>query len=62
MLLAIAPIAVGQPVQLAPVTVVGNYNNAVGSSDAASQGTVTAKLIESRPPCARPSCSSSCPA
>ena len=48
-LLAIAPVAVGQPVQLAPVTVVGNYNNAVGSSDAASQGTVTAKLIESRP-------------
>jgi outer membrane cobalamin receptor len=48
-LLAITPVAVGQPVQLAPVTVVGNYNNAVGSSDAASQGTVTAKLIESRP-------------
>ena len=36
-------------VQLEPVTVQGNYNNAVGSSDAASQGSVTAKLIESRP-------------
>ena len=35
--------------ELAPVTVNGNYNNAVGSSDAASQGSVTAKLIESRP-------------
>ena len=37
------------PVQLPPVTVQGNYDNAVGSSDAASQGTVNAKLIESRP-------------
>ncbi len=36
-------------VQLAPVTVQGNYLNAIGSSDAASQGSVTAKLIESRP-------------
>ncbi len=36
-------------VQLEPVTVQGNYNNAVGSSDAASQGTVTSKLIEARP-------------
>jgi outer membrane receptor protein involved in Fe transport len=36
-------------VQLEPVTVQGNYNNSVGSSDAASQGSVTAKLIESRP-------------
>ena len=35
--------------QLPPVTVQGNYDNAVGTSDAASQGTVTAKLIESRP-------------
>ena len=31
------------------VTVVGNYNNAVGTSDAASQGTVTSNLIASRP-------------
>jgi outer membrane receptor protein involved in Fe transport len=36
-------------VQLDPVTVQGNYNNAIGSSDAASQGTVTSKLIEARP-------------
>ncbi len=35
--------------QLAPVLVQGNYNNAIGTSDAASQGSVTAKLIESRP-------------
>ena len=34
---------------LAPVTVFGHYDNAVGTSDAASQGSVTAKLIESRP-------------
>ncbi len=38
-----------EPTQLAPVTVQGNYNNAVGTSDAASQGSVTSKLIESRP-------------
>ena len=37
------------PVQLEPVVVQGNYDNAVGTSDAASQGTVTSKLIESRP-------------
>ena len=36
-------------VQLEPVTVQGNYINSVGSSDAASQGSVTARLIESRP-------------
>ena len=35
--------------QLDTVTVLGNYNNAVGTSDAASQGSVTAKLIENRP-------------
>ena len=40
---------IAQPIQLAPVTIQGNYNNALGTSDAASQGTVTAKLIESRP-------------
>ncbi len=34
---------------LAPVTVFGHYDNAVGTSDAASQGSVTSKLIESRP-------------
>ena len=35
--------------QLTPVVVRGNYDNAVGTSDAASQGTVTSRLIESRP-------------
>jgi hypothetical protein len=34
---------------LDPVVVEAHYNNAVGTSDAASQGSVTAKLIESRP-------------
>jgi len=53
-LLALASPVLGQTAptavaQLAPVTVTGNYDNAVGSSDAASQGSVTAKLIESRP-------------
>jgi outer membrane receptor protein involved in Fe transport len=37
------------PPQLPPVTVIGNYDNAVGSSDAASQGSVNAALIGSRP-------------
>jgi hypothetical protein len=35
--------------RLPQVLVQGNYANGVGSSDAASQGAVTAKLIESRP-------------
>lgn len=34
---------------LGALTVTGHYDNAVGSSDAASQGSVTAKLIENRP-------------
>ena len=34
---------------LAPVLVIGNYLNGVGSSDAASQGAVSARLIASRP-------------
>jgi outer membrane receptor protein involved in Fe transport len=34
---------------LEPVVVHGNYDNAVGTSDAASQGVVTSKLLESRP-------------
>ena len=34
---------------VASVNVVGNYDNAVGTSDAASQGTVTASLIANRP-------------
>jgi len=35
--------------QLPPVEILGNYINSIGSSDAASAGTVTSKLIESRP-------------
>jgi len=35
--------------QLDRVEVLGNYDNAVGTSDAASQGQVTSKLIENRP-------------
>ena len=42
-------IAAAAPAQLPPVQVEGNYNAGVGSSDAASQGSVTSKLIESRP-------------
>ena len=34
---------------LPSVTVTGNYDNAVGTSDAASEGVVTAKLLASRP-------------
>jgi hypothetical protein len=34
---------------VASVNVIGNYDNAVGTSDAASQGTVTAGLIANRP-------------
>jgi hypothetical protein len=34
---------------LAPVVIQGTYDNAVGTSNAASQGVVTAKLIENRP-------------
>ena len=41
--------AASSPAQLPPVTVLGNYDNAVGSSDAASQGSVTATLIGARP-------------
>ncbi|MDO9237679.1 MAG: TonB-dependent receptor [Aquabacterium sp.] len=42
-------LSLAQEAQLPAVTVTGNYNNAVGTSDAASQGVVTSKLIESRP-------------
>jgi TonB dependent receptor/TonB-dependent Receptor Plug Domain len=44
----IAP-ATSAAAQLDPVTVQGNYDNAVSSSDAASQGSVNAALIDSRP-------------
>ena len=42
-------VAAAAPSQLPPVQVQGNYNAGVGSSDAASQGSVTSRLIESRP-------------
>lgn len=42
-------VAAAAPAQLAPVSVTGNYDNPVGSSDAASQGSVTSRLIENRP-------------
>ncbi|HEV7575755.1 MAG TPA: Plug domain-containing protein, partial [Caldimonas sp.] len=42
-------VAQAAPRQLPPVTVQGNYLNAVGTSDAASAGTITSKLLESRP-------------
>ncbi len=32
------------------ITIEGHYDNAIGSSDAASQGTIRAELLESRPP------------
>jgi len=35
--------------RLERVEIFGNYDNAVGTSDAASQGTVTSKLIQNRP-------------
>ena len=44
------PTARGEDAQALPqVEVTGNYNNGVGTSDAASQGSVNAKLIENRP-------------
>ena len=46
---ALAAQANAQTAQLAPVTVLGNYDNAVGTSNAASQGAVNATLIDSRP-------------
>ena len=44
-----ASAAQAAPQQLDTVRVQGNYVNAVGTTDAASAGTVTSKLIESRP-------------
>ncbi|HZV65713.1 MAG TPA: TonB-dependent receptor [Telluria sp.] len=38
-----------EPQKIETVTVIGHYDNAVGTSDAASQGTVTASLIDNRP-------------
>jgi len=43
------PAAAQQPEQLDEVRVIGHYENAVGTSDAASQGYITPELIEARP-------------
>ncbi|HEX8602221.1 MAG TPA: TonB-dependent receptor [Pseudoduganella sp.] len=43
------PVASSQADTAATVQVLGNYDNGVGTSDAASAGTVTANLIASRP-------------
>lgn len=42
-------VAVAEGLQLETITITGHYDNAVGTSDAASQGTVTAGLIQNRP-------------
>lgn len=49
--LIVTPWALAQATdsELDTVVVRGNYNNAVGTSDAASQGVVTSKLLASRP-------------
>ena len=49
LLLPVAPALADEAEKLQTVEVTGNYNNGVGTSDAASQGTVNAKLIENRP-------------
>ena len=62
---AVEPVVALAPAaeRLDTVEVQGNYLNGVGSSDAASQGTVDAKLIETPADAARrPRCSSSSPA
>jgi hypothetical protein len=43
------------------VTVTGHYNNQLGVNQAASEGTVTSKLIANRATL-RPNCWNSCPA
>ncbi|HSW24430.1 MAG TPA: TonB-dependent receptor, partial [Burkholderiaceae bacterium] len=40
----------GTVAQAQRITVQGHYDNAIGSSDAASQGTIRAELLKSRPP------------
>ena len=46
---ASAPVAIVAAQRLEPVEVQGHYQNAVGTSDAASEGTVGASLIAARP-------------
>ncbi|MES2355913.1 MAG: TonB-dependent receptor [Pseudomonadota bacterium] len=43
------PASAEEEYKLDKIEVIGHYANGVGTSDAASQGTVTAKLIENRP-------------
>ncbi len=43
------PAGAVEPEKLDAVEVTGNYDNGIGTSDAASQGSVNAKLIENRP-------------
>ncbi len=38
-----------QPVELPPVVIHGHYDNAVGTSDAASEGQIRSELLKSRP-------------
>src|SRR5262245_34765343 len=44
------PLADATVAQTQRVTVQGHYDNAIGTSDAASQGTIRAELLKSRPP------------
>lgn len=48
-LITIQEIQASENLELPSVKVVGNYDNAVGTSDAASQGVVTSNLINTRP-------------
>lgn len=49
LLLAISLVEAEESITLDTISVIGNYDNGLGTSDAASQGTVTRKLIENRP-------------
>ena len=48
-LIGISAYAAEEIQQLETIEVIGNYSNAVGTSDAASQGLVTPKMFENRP-------------
>jgi len=48
-LLPLSALADGQHEERADVEVIGHYENAIGTSDTASQGYITPKLIEARP-------------
>ncbi len=49
LLLALSLVEAEESITLDTISVIGNYDNGLGTSDAASQGTVTRKLIENRP-------------